>query len=250
MARLAVAEADQTAALVTELHEAAEAIGTVVRLIAALAEQTNPLALNAAIEAARAGSAGRGFAVVAAEVKALAGQTTAATEDIAGQIGRIQRVTGDAVGAISAILSRIREIAEIAESVAASVEGQGTATQRGTTSAMLRTRRQAPARSPSRSRPWRRLPRRPALRRRTCSLPPRTCRSTPTRSRPRWTGSSSLSGRLERFRLRHSAPMQASPGRPAAFRPTPRKHNSCVRSRSAVRVRRRLGPGSRRSASA
>ncbi|MFB0487450.1 methyl-accepting chemotaxis protein [Methylobacterium sp. OAE515] len=78
MAQLAVAEADQTPALVTELHEAAEAIGTVVRLIAALAEQTNPLALNAAIEAARPGAAGRGFAVVAAEVKALAGQTTAA----------------------------------------------------------------------------------------------------------------------------------------------------------------------------
>ena len=128
-ARLTVDAADQTAALVTELHEAAEAVGTVVRLIAALAEQTNLLALNAAIEAAGAGAAGRGFAVVAAEVKALAGQTTAATEDIAGQIGRIQRVTGDAVGAISAILSRIREIAGLAESVAASVEGQGTATR-------------------------------------------------------------------------------------------------------------------------
>jgi MFS family permease len=115
--------------IVTELHEAAEATGNVVRLIAALAEQTNLLALNAAIEAARAGAAGRGFAVVAAEVKALAGQTAAATEDIAGQIGRIQRVTGDAVGAISAILSRIREIAGLARSVAASVEGQGTATR-------------------------------------------------------------------------------------------------------------------------
>ncbi|GJE49857.1 Methyl-accepting chemotaxis protein [Methylobacterium tardum] len=67
--------------------------------------------------------------MVAAEVKALAGQTTAATKDIAGQIGRIQRVTGDAVGAISAILGRIREIAGLAESVAVSVEGQGTETR-------------------------------------------------------------------------------------------------------------------------
>ena len=58
-----------------------------------MAAQTNLLALNATIEAARAGEAGRGFAVVAGEVKALASQTAAATEEISGQIRAIQDTT-------------------------------------------------------------------------------------------------------------------------------------------------------------
>ena len=86
------------------------------------------LALNATIEAARAGEAGRGFAVVAGEVKALAGQTSRATEEIATQIAGMQRATVRSIEAITAIEHIIREIGDISGAIAAAVTEQGAAT--------------------------------------------------------------------------------------------------------------------------
>jgi methyl-accepting chemotaxis protein len=129
LARNAVDETDQTGALVQELSLSVARIGDVAGLIASIASQTNLLALNATIEAARAGDAGRGFAVVASEVKALAEQTARATDEISGQIARVQLSTGEAVSAIGAITARIREIDGVATSIAAAVEQQGAATQ-------------------------------------------------------------------------------------------------------------------------
>ena len=100
IAEKAVGEAERTNVAVQELSEAAKRIGDVVSLITDIAEQTNLLALNATIEAARAGEAGRGFAVVAGEVKALAGQTAKATEDIAKQIADMQHATSRSIEAI------------------------------------------------------------------------------------------------------------------------------------------------------
>ena len=125
----AVNEAESTTATVKELSEAAGRIGDVVRLITAIAEQTNLLALNATIEAARAGDAGRGFAVVAGEVKALAGQTQKATEEISAQIKGMQQVTDRSIAAIATIEATIRDIGSISGAIAAAVTEQGAATQ-------------------------------------------------------------------------------------------------------------------------
>jgi methyl-accepting chemotaxis protein len=125
----AVKQAQQTDARINALSQAAGRIGDVVKLITAIAEQTNLLALNATIEAARAGEAGRGFAVVASEVKQLASQTAKATDEIGTQIAGMQTATRESVAAIKEIGTTIDRISQIASTIAAAVEEQGAATQ-------------------------------------------------------------------------------------------------------------------------
>lgn len=114
---------------ISSLSGSAREIGQVIKLISDIAEQTNLLALNATIEAARAGDAGRGFAVVAGEVKALAGQSARATEEISGQILAVQTSTDNAVAAISAIADVIAQVNSIAVSISGAVEEQACVTR-------------------------------------------------------------------------------------------------------------------------
>jgi methyl-accepting chemotaxis protein len=125
----AVKRADLTIEKVRHLSSVAQKIGDVVDMITGIAGQTNLLALNATIEAARAGEAGRGFAVVAHEVKALASQTTQATQQISEQIGEIQSSTAESATAIDAIADTIKRMNEIASKIAVSVAERSTATQ-------------------------------------------------------------------------------------------------------------------------
>ncbi|MCA9199052.1 MAG: DUF3365 domain-containing protein [Planctomycetales bacterium] len=111
-------------AKITELGTAASAIGKVIEVIEDIADQTNLLALNATIEAARAGDAGKGFAVVATEVKELAKQTAAATDDIRGRIEGIQTSSADAVEAIQEISAVIQDVSAVSKSIAAAVDQQ------------------------------------------------------------------------------------------------------------------------------
>jgi methyl-accepting chemotaxis protein len=128
IAGAAVDQANGANAEVQSLALAAQKIGDVVKLISEIAAQTNLLALNATIEAARAGEAGRGFAVVASEVKALASQTSKATDEISAQVGAIQGATQSSVDAIVGITATIGQVSEIASAIAAAVEQQGAAT--------------------------------------------------------------------------------------------------------------------------
>ena len=129
IAEAAVLQAEATDGRIGKLSRAAQQIGDVVKLITAIAEQTNLLALNATIEAARAGEAGRGFAVVASEVKSLASQTAKATDEISSHILGMQGATEESVAAIKEIGGTIAQISTIASTIAGAVEQQSSATQ-------------------------------------------------------------------------------------------------------------------------
>jgi methyl-accepting chemotaxis protein len=129
LARSAVEEAHRTQDVMHSLSDAADRIGSVVNLIQTIASQTNLLALNATIESARAGAAGRGFAVVAQEVKALASETSRATQDIATQVTAVQEATRRSVEEIASIAHSIDNLAEVAHSIATAVEQQNATTR-------------------------------------------------------------------------------------------------------------------------
>lgn len=85
-------------ALLRELLAALGTVGKVAGGIQAITKQTNLLALNATIEAARAGEVGRGFGVVAGEVKALARQTAAATDEITITLATLDKTAAQLIG--------------------------------------------------------------------------------------------------------------------------------------------------------
>ena len=92
------------------LGDAAQSINKVTETITSISSQTNLLALNATIEAARAGAMGKGFAVVAGEIKELAQQTAAATQDVKDKIASVQSSTNAAISDLERIVNAIQEV--------------------------------------------------------------------------------------------------------------------------------------------
>ncbi len=117
-------QADRVSTMVIDLETKAKAVSGIIDIINGITSQIDLLALNATIEAARAGDMGKGFAVVANEVKALATQTSKATEQINFQISGIQLSTNKAVMSIQEITESVKTINQNSASIVSSVEKQ------------------------------------------------------------------------------------------------------------------------------
>lgn len=123
-ANLASSTAANTGEKVNQLNALAQNIGQVVSSIRDIAKQTNLLALNATIEAARAGESGKGFAVVAGEVKKLATETAAKTNEIEDRIAGIQLASEEAVLAVKEIINNVGDIDHVATQTAHAAQEQ------------------------------------------------------------------------------------------------------------------------------
>lgn len=124
-----VADMEQLRTAMTDISNASDEIGNIIRTIEDIAFQTNILALNAAIEASRAGDAGKGFAVVADEVRSLATQSAEAAHDTAELIKKTISAVDRGNDIAAKTFDSVKSVAELTEKVKDVVSGIATASE-------------------------------------------------------------------------------------------------------------------------
>ena len=114
----------QVVSTMDDIQASSKRIGEIIGVIDGIAFQTNILALNAAVEAARAGEHGRGFAVVASEVRALAGKTTEAAQQvkqiIQASVGKVEAgssLVRNAGRTMQEIVTQVHEVSELVQAI-------------------------------------------------------------------------------------------------------------------------------------
>ncbi|NMM62805.1 methyl-accepting chemotaxis protein [Clostridium sp. P21] len=93
-------------------------ISDITNLINDISDQTNLLALNASIEASRVGEAGRGFSVVADEIKVLAEQAKASSENISRLLKNVSSKSNDVIAGAKSVDLQFSSQINIVNSIA------------------------------------------------------------------------------------------------------------------------------------